>query len=45
MHWQFKRIEEMYPDDDNVIRIVSIKTVKETYKQPLSKIYSRIREY
>lgn len=38
MHWQLGRIEEIFPGKDKITRVVVVRTAKDNYKRPLSKI-------
>jgi hypothetical protein len=37
-HWEMARIEELYPGDDGVIRTVKVKTLRNAYIRPISKV-------
>ncbi|XP_076660598.1 uncharacterized protein LOC143363956 [Halictus rubicundus] len=39
MQWHLGRIIELHPGDDNVIRVVTVKTVSGTYKRSVKRIY------
>lgn len=36
--WELGRVTDCYPGDDNLIRVVKIKTAKSEFKRPISKI-------
>jgi len=38
-HWALGRIIRCHPGDDDIVRVVTVKTAKAEYKRPISKIF------
>lgn len=36
--WKLARVEEVYPGDDDIVRVVSVRTSKGIYKRPITKL-------